>query len=83
MKSLNLIYFDLIQKAQSVKSVYEIVSLNLVVIVLTILSYETANTTLSVWSSLFAGFTFGLVLVKLPAGIKFLKRGHKNDSNQS
>jgi len=73
MKHIYLFYHNLTQSVQSVKGLYEIISLGLRFILFLIVSIITTNHTVELWSSLFLGFTTALIFAKLPAIIAYFK----------
>jgi|GEM_PF-2786146 len=60
------------------KNIYQIFCLGILAVVLFSISNLTTDHKIEVWTSLFAGFTFGLFLICVPAIVAYYKRNkHK------
>jgi hypothetical protein len=81
MKAIYLLHIKLNQYTQRVKSAYEIVFLVLLLIALLVLSTVSTNHTVAVWASALAGLTSGVILIKMPAIINYVKLARQKSSN--
>jgi len=81
MKAIYFLHIKLNQYTQRVRSTYEIVFLALLLIALLVLSTVTANHIVAVWASAFAGLTSGVILIKMPAIINYVKLARQKSSN--
>ncbi len=74
MKKIYLSYIKFIYYIQSVRSIYEIMLLVVTAFSLLLLSFVTHSPSVEKWSSVFSGFTFGIILLKFPGIIAYFKR---------
>ncbi|MFI5138637.1 MAG: hypothetical protein ACHQIM_12495 [Sphingobacteriales bacterium] len=81
MKAIYFLHIKLNQYTQRVKSAYEIVFLALLLIGLLALSTLNANHTVAVWASALAGLTTGVIAIKMPAIINYVKLARQKSSN--
>ena len=68
-------YLKMTQCILTTQSVSLVVCIGALAIALFIISAVSSNHTVETWSSLLAGFTFGIFLISLPAIIAYFKRG--------
>ena len=67
-------YLKVSQCILTAQSVSLVISIGALAIALFIISAITSNHTVETWSSLLAGFAFGVFLVSLPAIIAYFKK---------
>jgi hypothetical protein len=63
------------------KNIYQIFCLGILAIVLFAISSLTTIRKIEVWTSLFAGFSFGLFLICVPAIVAYYKKNRQRSTN--
>ena len=81
MRQLTLLHIKLQEYTHRVDSIYEILFLGATAVLLMILANQTASHTLATCSGLLSGFSSGILLVKMPAIIRFFEERRANRVN--
>ena len=81
MKRINLVLFKLVHYAETPANIYESIRWGSSAVVFFIISSVTKNHSVAVWTSIFAGFTFALFILKMKPVVDFFKRDKKRSVN--